>query len=277
MLNANADLLGTWNVAFNQYRWTYVFTDDGKVTWRDKFNGKTGAGKWTNTGTAVTIAWDKSTARETWNLPIHPEKQMGQMKSDQTSGWFEAVKEQDKTHSYDGYAPEGQSDTQSCWAACLAWYSKVVPNAPTRTQESFLMSGVGERVKANGSITKLGLMAMEQPGPMMQRGGISPAAFEELVRGGKLPMVVAFLGNPAGEGGHVNVIHSYDPKDQTVGVMEPWFPDPEKNSAYEFLDEIYIHKKTRQTFKFTGGMLRRSLSFYSSKPIEGQIIVLAPA
>lgn len=224
-------LIGTWNVAFDQYRWIYTFYEGGTVTWRDPNNGKKGGGTWSDKGSAIVIGWKGSTTKETWPTPIKPGDQAGNLVADWGSGWSTASKKQD---SFDGFAAEGQLDAYACWAACLSWYTKVQPNIPTVPQRQILFGSDPRIWAANGAITPNGLMTISLPNVVMERSRIVQAALEGRVRARKFPMLIGFSSGPMG--GHVNVIHGFDEASGNVSVMEPWFPDPAKDNSYEFLE-----------------------------------------
>lgn len=275
MSDLNKTLIGVWKVAFNQYRWTYTFAENGKVTWKDEGNGRTGAGTWKEAGPAVEVTWtrtaeQKKATTETWNLPINPGNQLGQVKSEYADGWFAATKEQAR---YDGFAAEGQNDAFACWAACLAWFSKVLPDVSTVSQQVIITGSDTSQWAASGAITVEGLMRVSLKGVPLQRSLISQGDLDARVRASSFPMLIGFGSGPLG--GHVNVIHSFDAATQTVGVMEPWYPDPAANKDYEYDPNgmVFLHKKTRDTFRFTGAMIKRPLSYYASKPLNGKFIV----
>ncbi|WP_174279742.1 hypothetical protein [Sphingomonas bacterium] len=275
MADANKALIGTWTVSFNQYRWIYVFAEGGAVTWTDPNNKRSGTGTWQETGAAVALTWKKTPGQkdattETWNLPINPANQMGQVKADYASGWFSATKDQAR---FDGFAAEGQHDPFACWAACLAWYTKVSPDVPTASQDAIILSSDKSQWAPNGSITKNGLMLISVRGALLERKLIGQAELAGVVAARRFPMLIGFGSGPLG--GHVNVIHGYDDATNTVAVMEPWYPDPAANKsfAYDADSGSYYNKTSGDPFKFTGAMLRRPLSYYTSKPLDGQFVV----
>jgi hypothetical protein len=261
-------LIGTWNVAFDQYRWTYTFYEGGTVTWRDIYNGKTGGGNWSDKGSSIGITWKGSKTKETWPTPIKPAEQAGNLVAEWGSGWSTATKKQ---NSFDGFAPEGQIDAYACWAACLSWYTKVQPDIPTISQRHIVNSSDPRTWAANGAITPNGLMMISLPNVFLQRSRIVQAALDARVRARTFPMLIAFSSGPMG--GHVNVIHGFDEGSAKVAVMEPWFPDPTKDKSYDLMEGNFFKKGTGAMFKFTGQMTMRPLSYYTSRPMGGEFIV----
>lgn len=101
------DLVGSWNVAFKQYRWAYTFTASVGLTWRDIWNGRAGTGSWMNNGAKIVITSRNSETKETWNIPIDPDNQSGDIEADYASGKFTATKDQTP---FEAVSPEGQLD-----------------------------------------------------------------------------------------------------------------------------------------------------------------------
>jgi hypothetical protein len=268
MSDTEKALIGTWNVVFNQYRWAYTFAEGRVVTWRDLGNGKSGRGKWQLGTGGVTITWEKSTTTETWNLPISPTEQVGQVKSDYANGWFKATKDQTR---FDGFAPEGQLDAFACWAASLAWYTKVSPDITTLSQQFIIGGSDPSTWAANGAISINGLMTLSLPNVFLTRSRVSPVDLPGIVAAVKFPMLIGFRSGPMG--GHVNVLHSFDSATGFVGVMEPWYPEPSGNKSYDFADGVFFNKTTGAPFKFTGTMTRRPLNYYVTKPLDGQLVI----
>lgn len=266
-------LIGVWKYALNEFRWTYTFFEGGKVMWKDEGNGRKGVGTWKDTGTAVIVDWplnvrQKVATQETWTLPIKPTGQTGQVTGENATGTFSATKDQ---NSFDGFAAEGQLDAFACWAACLAWFTKVLPDVSTVSQQVIITGSDPKTWAPNGSITINGLMTLSLKGVLLQRSRIGQGDLDAAVRARKYPMLIGFASGPLG--GHVNVIHSFDEATQTVGVMEPWFPDPSTNRAYSFDGTVFSNITTGDPFKFTGTMTKRPLSYYTSKPLNGQFVV----
>ena len=73
-------LVGKWTVKFKAWTWEYTFTADGRVTWRDPLNGKTGTGRVGFGAKVIFFTWAGSTTKESWNLPI----------SNSMKGWVDA-------------------------------------------------------------------------------------------------------------------------------------------------------------------------------------------
>jgi hypothetical protein len=261
-------LVGSWNVSFKQYRWTYVFSEGGRVTWRDIWNGRTGSGIWTLQGTGVSIAWQNSQTREVWELPINPGNQSGTIDADYASGRFTAIKDQTR---FDAVPPEGQLDAFACWAACLAWYTRASPDVETMAQQAIITRSDPKTWASNGTITLNGLMTISLPNVFLERHRVNVGQFEARVQARPFPMLVAFSTGPLG--GHVNVIHNYDEKSKLVSVMEPWFPDPSSNPNYRLDGLQYFNPTTSTLFKFTGRHISRPLGYYTSKPLEGQFLI----
>lgn len=71
------DPIGRWRVKVDRWVWEYTFAAKGAVSWIDPFNKMTGKGKWRVIGETITFAWDQSTTKETWNLPLDPRDQRG--------------------------------------------------------------------------------------------------------------------------------------------------------------------------------------------------------
>ncbi len=268
MSDLTKTLVGNWNVAFNQYRWIYTFFEGGAISWRDAYNGKNGTGTWVNSSDGILISWKNSKTKETWNKPIEPADQTGNIVADWATGSLSATKDQS---GFNGFAPEGQMDAFACWAACLSWYTKVQADVPTVAQQSIIAQSNPQSWAANGSISANGLMTLSLSGVMMSRSRIAQGALDGRIRARRFPMLIGFSAGPMG--GHVNVLHSLDEKAGTVGVMEPWFPDPSVDKAYDFDGEVFSNKKTGTAFKFKGQNTRRPISYYTSRPMNGEFIV----
>lgn len=262
------DLVGIWNVSFKQYRWTYTFTAGGSVTWRDRWGADTGTGTWSNQGSKIVIKWKGSQTSEDWDVPINPADQGGNINADYASGRFSASKDQTR---FDAVGPEGQLDAFACWAACLAWYTRASPDVQTMSQMGILPLSNPNTIAPNGAITLNGLMTIHLPSVYLQRSRVTAGQLASCIQARPFPLLVAFATGPMG--GHVNVIHRYDEKKGTVLAMEPWFPDPAKNTSYSFDGQVFEHKTTRKPFKFTGAHVTRPLTYYTSKPLNDQFVV----
>lgn len=77
---AGSDLAGTWRVTFKQWTWEYTLTADGRATWRDPLNGKTGSGRWGSAPKVIFFTWTGSRTKESWNLPV----------SNRMAGWIDS-------------------------------------------------------------------------------------------------------------------------------------------------------------------------------------------
>jgi hypothetical protein len=77
MADDASELVGQWNVTFQQWRWIYTFTSDGKVTWRDPVNNMTGSGRYSLLPNIVHFSWTGTTAKESWNRPVKANEQIG--------------------------------------------------------------------------------------------------------------------------------------------------------------------------------------------------------
>jgi hypothetical protein len=81
MANDALALDGKWTVKVKNWTWEYVFTADGKVTWRDPLNGENGVGRWSMSPEYVNISWPGSTTRESLKRPVTPPN---------TTGWYDS-------------------------------------------------------------------------------------------------------------------------------------------------------------------------------------------
>jgi hypothetical protein len=262
------DLVGTWNVAFKQYRWTYTFTSGGTVTWRDRWGSDTGTGTWSNQGSKIAIKWKGSQTSEDWDLPINPADQGGNINADYASGRFSASKDLTR---FDSVAPEGQLDAFACWAASLAWYTRASPDVPTTPQSTILGMSDRANLAPDGSISLNGIMTLSLPSVYLRRSSIFAGQLDAAIRARPFPMLVAFASGP--RDGHVNVIHRFDEKAGTVMAMEPWYPDPVANPSYTFDGVTYSHKTTGAPFKFSGRHVTRPLAYYTLKPLNGRFVI----
>lgn len=169
--------------------------------------------------------------------------------------------------------PEGQLDTTACWAASLAWMTRSNPNVPTKAQLDLLAAGSGV-TNADGTITQNGLMTVSLSGVNLRRQLVSADKLEEMIRAHQFPMFVGFRGSPVG--GHVNVLHGFAEEKGELFVMEPWYPDPSINPNYTAENFngtlVYLRNGTGDPFKFLGAHVRRPLSYYLSRPLDGKFI-----
>jgi len=169
--------------------------------------------------------------------------------------------------------PEGQLDPMACWAASLAWMTKANPNVTTKSQMVVLAAG-GTGVLQDGSITANGLMTVNLSGVLLNRKRTNATELEGMIRSHKFPMFVGFSSGPMG--GHVNVMHGFDEQKNTVFVMEPWFPDPMINPQFVLNtfegQPVILNTTTGAPFVFTGAHVRRPITYYTSRPLNGRFV-----
>lgn len=146
--------------------------------------------------------------------------------------------------------PEGQIDEYACWAACFAWFTKVLPGVRTQTQVEIIGSSSGMTGK-DGSLTSDGFMLTPINGVNMRRTKIDPGELESYLTAANLPLIIAFQ-HPDGFG-HANVLYGYNAASKTIQVMEPYYPDPPA--------------------KFTGQNATRKLAYYTSRPLAGKLLL----
>lgn len=173
-----------------------------------------------------------------------------------------------------GIPPEGQIDAMACWAACLAWWTRAVPEATARRQIDLIGAATGATL-ANGSLSLELILRFFASQSILRAERIQPNKLAPYVAARRFPMIIGFSSGPLG--GHVNVIHGYDEARGTVTVMEPWFPDPSNDPAYEFDTSgglpVFSAKKDGTPFRFTGKHLVRPLTYYTSRPMNGAFVV----
>lgn len=174
-----------------------------------------------------------------------------------------------------GVPPEGQIDAMACWAACLAWWTRANPHVTTRTQLSLIGASAGQTL-ANGSINAATILSFFASQSAMKAERIAPDKLVKYIAARRFPMIIGFSSGPLG--GHVNVIHGYNEAKGTVTVMEPWFPDPDRDAAYVMDTSqglpVYISRKDpSKTFVFKGAHLDRPLAYYTAKPLAGYFVV----
>jgi hypothetical protein len=146
--------------------------------------------------------------------------------------------------------PEGQIDETACWAACFSCFTKVLPGVRTQTQVDIIGSSTG-MTGEDGGITSDGFMLTPINGVNMRRVKINPGELESYLTAANLPLIIAFQ-HPDGFG-HANVLYGYNSAAKTIQVMEPWYPNPPA--------------------KFTGQNTTRKLSYYTSRPLNGKILL----
>jgi len=88
------EIVGTWTVKFMQWTWEYVFTSDGRVTWRDPLNNEKGSGRWALMGKMINLSWTGSSTKETWNRPVQAADQSGWYAASYGTGLVKAKKTQ---------------------------------------------------------------------------------------------------------------------------------------------------------------------------------------
>jgi hypothetical protein len=176
--------------------------------------------------------------------------------------------------AYGQMQAEGQVDETACWAACLAWWLRVLPDRPTVEQWTIVNKlGVGLSNKVDGTINPAGLeQLVAKNGYRMKCQRIKQNQLRDFM--GYWPLMLGFTAS--GGFGHMNVLCGYDSTYGTVTTMEPWYPDPIYNSDYETMDTgeagipLYYSKTTGAAFQFTGAV-RTGLSFdsFASSPMKG--------
>jgi hypothetical protein len=154
------------------------------------------------------------------------------------------------TPAFYALPPEGQMDETSCWAACFSWFTKILPGVKTQTQVDIIGSSTG-MTGEDGGITSDGFMLTPINGVNMRRVKINPGELESYLTPSRLPLIIAFQ-HPNGFG-HANVLYGFDAKAKTVQVMEPWYPNP--------------------PIRFTGQNTTRKLSYYTSRPLSGKLLL----
>ena len=173
-----------------------------------------------------------------------------------------------------GIPPEGQQDAMACWAACLAWWTRAVPDATAKSQMSLIGASAGVTL-SNGSLGIDSFLRFFASQSILRAERIVPGKLPAYVAARRFPMIIGFASGPLG--GHVNVIHGYDEARGMVTVMEPWFPDPMADAGYqlEMSDNypVFISKKDSSSFKFTGKHLVRPLAYYTARPLNGAFMV----
>ncbi len=151
--------------------------------------------------------------------------------------------------------PEGQMDENACWAACFAWFTKVIPDVKTQTQVNIIVSSKG-MTGSSGGLTSDGFMLTPINGVNMRRVQIDPGELESYLVPANLPLIIAFE-HPNGFG-HANVLYGYNAAAKIIQVMEPWYPNPPANGA---------------PFRFTGQNTTRNLSYYTSRPLNRKLLL----
>lgn len=170
---------------------------------------------------------------------------------------------------YGDYNSVGQFDANACWAACLEWWLTVLPDRPSISQLDLIgkASGMWNR---DGTINpnKLELF-VKKNGFKMHTARVQPKDLKDYM--GFWPLMIGF--KASGGFGHMNVLYNYDWQFEMVDVMEPWYPDPSLDNAYESSEyegvPVYSKKGSGDPFEFTGGNFHRSYSYYGNNPLKG--------
>lgn len=167
---------------------------------------------------------------------------------------------------------EGQLDTTSCWAASFAWVTRVLPEVTTQSQLNIINASSGQ-TSASGLLSLNGFMTMPIGSARTERKRIPAADLPNYLKPDWFPLLIGFQ-SPGGFG-HVNVIFEYDAASSMVRAMEPWFPDPSGNPAYDYSvvqgQPLYTSKADGSAFKFTGQLVKRNISYYSA--LGGEYVV----
>jgi len=174
--------------------------------------------------------------------------------------------------------PEGQIDATACWAASLSWLSRAATGG-TPTPQLAIIGANSSSFGASGTISFNDLMTANAGGVLMKRKRITPGELEPIIRAQVFPLLVAFRTGPMS--GHVNVIHGFDPASSTVVAMEPWFPDASLDTNFTLVNVdgqlVYENNTTGAPFAFTGNHIKRPMTYYTSKPLDGAFVVGIPA
>jgi hypothetical protein len=178
-------------------------------------------------------------------------------------------------------APEGQLDATACWAACYAWWLRAAPNQTPLPQLALLGIGglTGGMVTPSGTVDVNAFMTFlsgRHVGMASRR--VNPGDLKSILAGSQLPLVPIIIGFSSSiMGGHVNVIHSYDPAADAVTVMECWDPDPSTNANYTLTRVgpavVFTSKRDGSPFVFKGTHAKRALSHYTSRPLAGGVLI----
>lgn len=285
MADDQVEVLGEWELSFRHWRWRYVFSADGSVTWRDPLNGMNGKGRWRKVGPTIHVAWPSGTT-ENWPCPINPEGERGMYASSKDKGPFSARRLSAGAPGA-GEPPrtppaEGQMDATACWAASYVWWLKATPGQRPVDQKTIMSQAFSLGVVDNtdGTIQIEPFRRFLQGRHGDKRVALLPAsevgAFLRARDLARQPVIIGFRRGPLG--GHINVIHGID--GEQVQVMEPWWPEPDNDPSVEFdkVDgyPVYSHRGTGAPFVFRGTLIRRPLNWYTSGPVAGGKIFLFP-
>lgn len=173
--------------------------------------------------------------------------------------------------NYRGMAPEGQLDETACWAASLAWWLRVQDDRPTVSQATLINTvGVGLWNKATGTMNATGLQALvTRNNYRMRCTTVTPGTIREFM--GFLPVLIGFTA-PGGFA-HMNVVCGYNPRNDTVDLMEPMFPDPVGNAAFEQMETeagipLFYDKATGAPAVYRG-TIRTGVKLGTLSPMKG--------
>lgn len=177
--------------------------------------------------------------------------------------------------------PEGQFDATACWAASYCWWLKATPGARERSQVEIFSLGAGRAGTTNpdGTVNLLGCMSfLQSQHSDLFAKNMTVAELKPALQMSRLPVNPIIIGFATGPmGGHMNVLHSYNRTTDELVVMEPWFPDPELDPNFAKMTTggatNYFHKRTGAPFKFKGTHVKRPLSYYTSRPMNGRILI----
>jgi hypothetical protein len=169
---------------------------------------------------------------------------------------------------------EGQLDETACWAACLAWWLRVLPDRPSVEQSEFLNKlGVGLWNKADGTIRPAGLEQLAtKNGYRMKTAKIQPSQLVDYL--GYWPLMLGFTAS--GGFAHMNVLCGYDSSFNTVDTMEPMYPDPIFDSEYDVMGTgdagvpLFYNRSTGAPYVYTGAVRTGlSLDSFLNSPMKG--------
>lgn len=176
-----------------------------------------------------------------------------------------------------GVPPEGQMDLTACWAACLAWWLRALPDRENSSQKAIMTRAAGIWSR-DGTLSLLAVKQLyERMNVKITCEVVSPTALDQYLVPSKLPLILGFRTGVMG--GHVNVIHAVDTAKGNVTAMEPWYPDPSMDPNYAF-DTNYgtpvYSNKARELFQFRGSHVTRPISYYKTKPMGAGFLVCNP-
>ena len=129
---------------------------------------------------------------------------------------------------------EGQLDETACWAACLAWWLRVLPDRPSVPPRDIRdRLGVGLWNKSDGTLHPAGLEHLvKKNGYRMKTSTIKASQLVDHL--GYWPLILGFTAS--GGFPHMNVLCGYDASTNTLDTMEPMYPDPIFDSQYKVMD-----------------------------------------